>query len=314
MSAASTNLKISTTERTIVRMVGSGNGTSAIGRRRSGTCLKGITPVILAGNAIAAIAIHSTGLTRVVDSEMLTLHLSNCRPPLVSTMKTLAPPPFLVAAVIEALFASSEYAGLTWVVDGEADAFCAAAAYEIASDDGYVSISIFTNDSDLLIWESGWQTRIVMIDEMTENEDESGMTLQALRFFPTLMAVRRNHSLRLPDLISPAFEMLDPTFSFEQAVETADPELKSDEFMTFASMYWVKWPRAKLRAMKGATQEHKHTFPTDPRVSELVRHVLGQSRQRQCGKTGQSYNEKGDGPEKEEKKRILSEMRGRKSF
>lgn len=62
----------------------------------------------------------------------------------------LSPPPFLVSAVIESLL-DSEYADRTWVVDGEADGFCAAAAYEQArGNNPRKGIAIFTNDSDLV--------------------------------------------------------------------------------------------------------------------------------------------------------------------
>lgn len=70
--------------------------------------------------------------------------------PLQRAKSKLPPPPFLVSAVIESLF-GSEYADRMWVVDGEADAFCAAAAFEAARhQDAAVGITIFTNDSDLV--------------------------------------------------------------------------------------------------------------------------------------------------------------------
>ena len=51
--------------------------------------------------------------------------------------RSLPPPPFLVFAVVEALL-ESDYAPRTFVVDGEADEFCAAKAFE-AFDQGRAS-------------------------------------------------------------------------------------------------------------------------------------------------------------------------------
>ena len=71
--------------------------------------------------------------------------------------KNLPRPPFLVTAVIESL-TTSVYSKKTWVVDGEADAFCAAVACSASA--WYLqkniesSFSVFTNDSDLLIWDT----------------------------------------------------------------------------------------------------------------------------------------------------------------
>jgi hypothetical protein len=67
----------------------------------------------------------------------------------------LPKPAFVVSAVIESLMVS-DYSKEIWVVDGEADTFCAALACTVSTQ--YVLnniksyVTIFTNDSDLLIW------------------------------------------------------------------------------------------------------------------------------------------------------------------
>lgn len=62
------------------------------------------------------------------------------------------PPPFLVFAVVESLLAS-RYASNTWLVDGEADAYCAAAAAEVATSRPESESTIFTSDSDLVLFD-----------------------------------------------------------------------------------------------------------------------------------------------------------------
>lgn len=95
--------------------------------------------------------------------------------------RTLPPPPFLVFAVIEAL-ESSEYAARTFVVNGEADEFCAAKAMAMSPNAASPQSTIFTNDSDLILHGLSGSARVVFINEMFWNEDERGQRLDSLEF------------------------------------------------------------------------------------------------------------------------------------
>lgn len=95
--------------------------------------------------------------------------------------KKLPPPPFLVFAVLDALRQSS-YAKWTHTVNGEADDFCAAKALEVSQQAGVLQITIFTNDSDLIVYGLGDTTRVVQINEMSTGLDGHGQVLMGLEF------------------------------------------------------------------------------------------------------------------------------------
>lgn len=81
--------------------------------------------------------------------------------------------------------ANSHYADRTWVVPGEADPFCVAAASKINSNDAQRDVYLFTNDSDLIVYPCGERTKVVMIHSMVEREDETGKILEAREFWPS---------------------------------------------------------------------------------------------------------------------------------
>lgn len=95
--------------------------------------------------------------------------------------KSLPPPPFLVFAVVEAL-RESAYAGRTFVVDGEADEFCAAKAFDVSQRTSDAQISIFSNDSDLVIYGLSDRVRVVQINEMSHAQNDDKPVLQSLEF------------------------------------------------------------------------------------------------------------------------------------
>lgn len=95
--------------------------------------------------------------------------------------RSLPPPPFLVFAVVEAL-RESEYASRTFVVRGEADEFCAAAALDISMQGDSPQLTIFTNDSDLIIYGLRDRVRVVQINEMSYEEDGRGTALTSLEY------------------------------------------------------------------------------------------------------------------------------------
>jgi hypothetical protein len=85
--------------------------------------------------------------------------------------KGLPAHPSMVFAVVEALFAS-QYAQKTWLVDGEADGFCAAAAAQAALKQPNDGIVIFTSDSDLVMFDFRAPVKITLLGETEVEDDE----------------------------------------------------------------------------------------------------------------------------------------------
>ena len=210
----------------------------------------------------------------LVDTTLAYYYLSTNtkeREELVAAQRKLPTPPFLVSAVIEALVTSS-YATKTWVVSGEADAFCAAAAHEASYEDYRNkirrSISIFTNDSDLLIWNTGRNTTIVMIREIKEHDIGNERVMEALWFAPTVLVNP------LPDLLKPAFRMRDPKVTLLQAISGPTVDDHSLEFVRFAAEFERAYPIFKHVLLQEEREDQSEVLIQDPRISELVRHYL----------------------------------------
>ena len=194
---------------------------------------------------------------------------------LQAAYKNLPTPPFLVPAVIEAL-SGSEYAEKTWVVDGEADTFCAAAAFETVGEDFNNQIqrtfSIFTNDSDLLIYRTRPNVRVVLIREISEHEHGNERRMRALCFEPTLLARLGAH--QLPALVKPAFLMLDPKVTFQQAINSPQVDEKAEPFILFAAQFELIYAGVKRASQQEQREDKNEVIVQDPRTSELIRHYL----------------------------------------
>ena len=182
----------------------------------------------------------------------------------------LPPPPFLVFAIVEGLL-SSTYAHATYVVPGEADAFCVVAAQTTSSvSDGKI-MTLFSDDSDLLVYNMSIQTRILAFRNLVEVEEESGMKLIGLEFWPAQIA--RNASSRLTDLIQPAFFMSNDTdCSLDQACRMAAKINVADnaKIEKFACMFDIHAERAFWNQLVVDKKEAYHLTLRDSRVSELI--------------------------------------------
>ena len=189
--------------------------------------------------------------------------------------KNLPSPPFLVAAVIEAL-QTSHYAEQTWVVDGEADEFCVAAAYEIKSQARRAGIdrpvSIYTNDSDLIIWPAIDKTRVHIIREMSELFYGTGTTMKVLSFGLDIMS--KSAGYELEDFIGPAFKLRDPKVTVAQALKDTTTNDNSEEYTEFAGKYDVRYPLVKMKHQTLQRRTNAVLSIHEPRVSEFVRQYL----------------------------------------
>lgn len=67
-------------------------------------------------------------------------------------------------------------------MNGEADEFCAAKAFDTSLQADTSRISIFTNDSDLVVYGLPEHVRVVQINEMSNSNDASERMLKNLEF------------------------------------------------------------------------------------------------------------------------------------
>ena len=187
----------------------------------------------------------------------------------------LPPPPFLVSAVIETLF-GSHYADKTWVVDGEADEFCMAAAYERKSEARRAGVnrpvSVYTNDSDLIVWPAIDKTRIHIIREMSELPCGTGAMMKVLSFGLDTMSTSAGYQLK--DFVKPAFKLRDPKVTVAQALKDTINNDNSEEFTEFAGQYDVRYALVKLKHQYFQRRNNTDLCIHEPRVSEFVRQYL----------------------------------------
>ena len=114
--------------------------------------------------------------------------------------RNLAPHPFLVPAVVETLL-RSEYSEKVYVVPGEADTFCAAATRRISTEDEERPAFIFTSDSDLAVFDSGANTKIVYFHSLDLRMYSGETTVTG----ETISASRISQALEVPNLLHLAY-------------------------------------------------------------------------------------------------------------
>lgn len=170
-------------------------------------------------------------------------------------------------AVVEALLAS-HYAARCWVVNGEADGFCAAAALKASHGRFDIAVSIFTNDSDLIVYHSGPQTRIVMMNQMKFSNSKTGKVLEGFEYWPANIASMAGHNST--DLIRPAFEMLHTTISFPQAIARSASDVTGKEYHAFVAIYDTTEPSVELEKLENNRRCGKYVLQADSRTSELI--------------------------------------------
>ncbi|KAK3703789.1 hypothetical protein LTR37_014235 [Vermiconidia calcicola] len=174
-----------------------------------------------------------------------------------------APPPFLVPAVVEALF-SSRYAKCTWVVKGEADEYCAAAATKVWQNGS--PATVFTNDSDLIIFDlHGAYVRISMIKELKFHETEELKVAEVLEFEPAVMA------RGLDSLLPMAYLMQDRNVSFEQAFSLATSNrAKLAGYQEFEARYLARRTVPYLEDLIYCRRTGEYLPQLDARIMEPI--------------------------------------------
>lgn len=226
-----------------------------------------------------------------------------------SARKSLPPPPFLVFAVVEELV-RSKYANVTFVVPGEADPFCVVAAAEAAAAQAMISgvqeaaspITIFSDDSDLIVFEAGAQTRIVPFRDLTVTEMGETTTttttttiLQGYEYRPA--EILRREKCHLSSLIKPAFFMsLDLFCNLGQALQltaaaaTAAADSPGggllddrEDYQSFAQQFHTSKEVQELAEIRRNAILKNSLASRDSRVSELVHQVQLQARGEMTG-------------------------------
>ncbi|KAM3421603.1 hypothetical protein BST61_g1990 [Cercospora zeina] len=196
-----------------------------------------------------------------------------------SAKKSLPPPPFLVFTVVEELIRSTHYADITYVVPGEADPYCVAAA-QIVPGDEISTIAIFSDDADLLVYEACKRTTIVPFRDLSETEIGPTMILQGDQYRPADIP-KRGKSSTEASLVKPAFFMsVDYYCSLDKAVRlSANAELEDrDEFRAFARQFETAEEVHMLARVRQDIGWKKELTARDSRVSELFHQMKSHAR------------------------------------
>jgi len=189
------------------------------------------------------------------------------------TQKDLVPP-FLVQAVQEALL-SSRFNNVVYSCPGEADDFCVAAARKACVIHPHQRVAIFTNDSDLAVFDAGKQTRIVLLHTSEICVDDATEFATATVFWPSHIAAK----IRCPDLIELAFYLSqNPSDSVAKLVSWIEPgKLPRDRaFRKFSDLYQAA-VEDKLAILQRTQSERQLLLGLDARVAELVDQVKTRS-------------------------------------
>lgn len=175
--------------------------------------------------------------------------------------------PFLVAAVIEALFAS-EFSCLTAVIPGEADSWCA----EYAKMTGSI---VLTSDSDLLIHDLGSHGSVTFFKHIQTSFEPIGTVLRSLQYHPTEIANR----LGMSSLLPLAYTILqDHTRSLDECIQVArECATDTPEFKQFIEEYTHCQAQQVFAIDLDEPRQNVLQYSLkriDPRVSEFVHQAL----------------------------------------
>ena len=193
--------------------------------------------------------------------------------------RDIAAPAFLIPAAVEALL-ESKYSTMIYVVPDEADRYCVAAARTISEDREKCDVMIFTDDSDLLVFDLGPQTIVTWLSELEEDLTGDGPILRGYEFAPNSIA----HQVGCTDLRGIAFRMAhDNTISFKGAkaalLQTGGKEASADGFDVFMADYQLESQDAAFRHLHSQRKRVSYTPPAmlDTRLSELIHDVMTRS-------------------------------------
>ncbi|KAK4495807.1 hypothetical protein PRZ48_013075 [Zasmidium cellare] len=184
------------------------------------------------------------------------------------TRKGLSPPPFMVFAIVEELLLHADFRKVTFLVPGEADPYCAAAAQTLGEDS---NTTIFSDDADLLVYRLGRSTDVVAFRDLSVSRNDSNIVWTAEKYSTSEIAKRS--PTQIDDLIKPAYLMeKDPHMPFKQAchmLESTDPR-KEPDFAQFERAFQTTaeiktWDEIRKRSI-----EERLASARDSRISEII--------------------------------------------
>lgn len=161
-----------------------------------------------------------------------------------------------------------KYSTLVHMVPGEADPFCALAANSVWTTPE-MDMTIFSDDSDMLIYPASPKTCVVSYRNLENTGTPAEQTLSGFRYRPHNLARRLGNAG--DGLIEPAFYMhVDPYCTFEGACRKVreGKHLKTIGFADFAQQFHVT---PEMRQWEDARQNQlaPDTCP-DARISEFI--------------------------------------------
>lgn len=175
--------------------------------------------------------------------------------------KSLSPPPFLVFAIVEELLHHTDFSDVTFMVPGEADPYCVAAA-QVAEGDS--PIAIFSDDADLLVYRLGQRTSVIPFRDLSVSREASNTIWTGEQYRSSEIAKR----FSTDDLIKPAYFMAqDPFLALEKAcdmVKSTDP-CKKPDFASFEKTFQTTEEVARWGSIRTSSRSSK-----DSRVAELL--------------------------------------------
>jgi hypothetical protein len=185
-------------------------------------------------------------------------------------------PPFLVSAIVEALLSHDEYKSVTFIVPGEAEAFCIAAAKSLTIGQG--TVSIFSNDSDLLVYRLSEQSLVVPLRDIEVHENSGRRSLSGTSFSSAKLAAQ--FGPEHDSLVEPAFfikidQNRSLTDGFKEAAKlriSKDKELLK-QLTSFKQEYDVRNESREWANIQSNPSLCQNLCSADARISELIYQV-----------------------------------------
>ncbi|RMZ07786.1 hypothetical protein D0862_04165 [Hortaea werneckii] len=226
---------------------------------------------------LAAYAAKLTIYKRIYDDKLLIAGAQDVWniPELRRARNDLAPPPFLVSAVLEGLLETTcDFREKVFVVPDEADRYCVAAARaSLSTSQNDMGVAIFANDSDLFVFDAGERTRVIPLNDLAVREHDEATSLSGCEIWPAQLA----KSLELPNLIELAWHMEQhSTLSMREcrARMNAEQKLSNDEFTVFAAQYQLTDQPHILEKLQHDDEERILFASLDARIAELIQQVI----------------------------------------
>lgn len=132
-------------------------------------------------------------------------------------------------------------------------------------------VTIFSDDSDLLVYNSGDQSRIITFRDLSETSGTDKQSWSGVEYWPSQIAAKASNSPK--DLLRPAYLMSKDLYtSLEHALRKTESEWPAEdlEFDAFAETFSVVAETADWARIKDDLAITSSLASRDSRVSELI--------------------------------------------